>query len=108
MKDLTFHLIKEKLVKDNNLKLEQGDVTEIAKQAARAQFAQYGMMSLPDEMVENYAQEMLKDQNTARNLVDRAMENKLVVVLKEALGVEEKVVSVEDFRKLFEGEAAEA
>ncbi len=108
VKDLTFHLIKEKLVKDNNLKLEQGDVTEIAKQAARAQFAQYGMMSLPDEMVENYAQEMLKDQNTARNLVDRAMENKLVVVLKEALGVEEKVVSVEDFRKLFEGEAAEA
>lgn len=102
IKDLTFHLIKEKIVKDYDLKIEEADVKEIAKQAARAQFAQYGMMSLPEEMVDNYAQEILKDKDAARNLVDKAMENKIIAVLKDTLGLDEKTVSVDDFKKLFE------
>lgn len=107
IKDLTFHLIKEKIVKDNGLKIEEADVTEIAKQAARAQFAQYGMMSIADEMVENYAKEILKNKESARNLVDKAMETKIIDFLKTALGVEEQAISVEDFKKFFE-ESAEA
>lgn len=101
-KDLTFHLIKEQIIKANNLKVEEADIQEIAKQAARAQFAQYGMMSLPDQMLENYAQELLKNKESARNLADKAMETKIVEVLKKDLQVEEKTVSLEEFKQLFE------
>lgn len=104
IKDLTFHLIKEKIVKDNDLKIEEADVNEIAKQAAKAQFAQYGMMTVADEMVENYAKEILKNKESARNLVDRAMENKIITCLKSTLGVEEKAISIEEFKKFFEKE----
>ena len=80
----------------------------IALQATRAQFAQYGMMNLPDEMLENYANDMLKNKENARNLLDRAMENKIIEVLKTKLGVEEKTISLDDFRKFFEKEEENA
>ncbi|MFV0535846.1 MAG: trigger factor [Dysgonomonas sp.] len=104
IEDLKFHLIKEQIAKDNDIKIENEDMKIIAMQAARAQFAQYGMMNLPDEMVENYANDMLKNKDNARNLLDRAMENKIIDVLKTKLGVEEKSISLEEFRKFFEKE----
>lgn len=104
VEDLKFHLIKEQIAKDKEIKIESDDMKAIAMQAARAQFAQYGMMSLPDEMVENYANDMLKNKDNARNLLDRAMENKIIGVLKSTLGVVEKTISLDDFRKFFEKE----
>lgn len=102
--DLKFHLIKEQIAKDKDLKIENEDMKTIAMQAARAQFAQYGMMNLPDEMVENYANDMLKNKDNARNLLDRAMENKIIDSLKGTLGIEEKTISLDEFRKFFEKE----
>jgi len=102
--DLKFHLIKEEIAKENDVKIENEDMKTIAMQAARAQFAQYGMMNLPDEMVENYANDMLKNKDNARNLLDRAMENKIIDVLKDKLGLTEKVISLDEFRKFFENE----
>lgn len=100
--DLKFHLIKEQLVKDNDLKVDENEVREAAKLAARAQFAQYGMMNLPDEMVDNYADEMMKNKDNVRNLLDRAMENKIIELLKGKLGITEKSISVDEFKKFFE------
>lgn len=104
--DLKFHLIKEQIAKDYDIKIENEDMKTIAMQAARAQFAQYGMMNLPDEMVENYANDMLKNKDNARNLLERAMENKIIDALKTKLGIEEKSISLDDFRKFFEKEDA--
>lgn len=100
--DLKFHLIKEQLVKDNGIKVEAADVQEYAKRATRAQFAQYGMTNIPDQLLENYSQEMLKKEETVRNLIDKAVEDKLIEVLKEQATLETKEISVEDFQKLFE------
>ena len=102
--DLKFHLIKEQIAKDYDIKIENEDMKIIAMQAARAQFAQYGMMSLPDEMIENYANDMLKNKDNARNLLDRAMENKIIDALKTKLGITEKEISLDEFRKFFETE----
>lgn len=102
--DLKFHLIKEQIAKDYDIKIENEDMKTIAMQATRAQFAQYGMMNLPDEMVENYANDMLKNKDNARNLLERAMENKIIDALKTKLGIEEKSISLDDFRKFFEKE----
>jgi len=102
--DLKFHLIKEQIAKDYDIKIENEDMKAIAMQAARAQFAQYGMMNLPDEMVENYANDMLKNKDNARNLLDRAMENKIIDALKTKLGLTEKEISLDEFRKFFETE----
>jgi trigger factor len=101
IKELTWHLIKEKLVKANDIKVEQNDIVEEAKKTTKAQFAQYGMMSVPDEVIENYAKEMLKKKEAVENLVNRAVEDKLAAALKAQVTLENKTVSVEEFNKLF-------
>lgn len=60
VKELTWHLIKEQLVKANGIKIDDADIKETAKEAARAQFAQYGMTNIPEEYIDNYATDMLK------------------------------------------------
>jgi trigger factor len=101
IKELTWHLIKEKLVKANDIKVEQSDIVEEAKKTTKAQFAQYGMMSVPEEVIENYAKEMLKKKEAVENLLNRAVEDKLAAALKSQVTLENKTVSVEEFNKLF-------
>ena len=100
--ELKWHLIKEKLVKANDIKLEQADVTSAAVEAARMQFAQYGMNNVPVEYLENYAEEMLKNKQQAQSLIERSIETKLVAALKNVLNLNHKAVSAEEFGKLFE------
>lgn len=100
--ELTWHLIKEQLVEANNIKVEQEDVIKMAKEATRAQFAQYGMMTIPDDVLDNYAQEMMKKKDTVNNLVSRVVDVKLADALKSQVTLENKSVSLEEFNKMFE------
>ncbi|MBO5699408.1 MAG: trigger factor [Bacteroidaceae bacterium] len=100
--ELKWHLIKEKLVKANGIKIEQNDVKAAAVEAARMQFAQYGMTNVPVEYLENYADEMLKNKQQAQSLIERSIETKLVAALKNVVNLNRKAISVEDFGKLFE------
>ena len=100
IKELTWHLIKEQLVKANDIKIAEADIKDAAKEAARAQFAQYGMTNIPDEYLENYASEMLKKQETVEGLADRSVERKLTDALKKVVKLKEKAVSLDDFNKM--------
>lgn len=102
IEDLKYHLIKEQIVKENNLKVEDADVENFATRVAKAQFAQYGMLSVPADVLANYAKDMLKNKETMQNILDRAVEEKLAGWLKEQVNLEVKEVSAEDFGKLFE------
>ncbi len=108
LEELTWHLVKEKLVSANNIKIEEEDVMSQAREATRAQFAQYGMMELPAELLDNYAKEMLKKRETVDGLVNRAVENKLSAALKSQVKLKRKKVSMEEFNKLFEPDIEKA
>ena len=103
IKELTWHLIKEQLVSAQNIKIEDADIKETAKEAARAQFAQYGMTNIPEEYIENYANEILKKDDSTEALVDRAVDRKLAAALKGVVKLNEKEISVEDFNKMMQG-----
>ncbi len=100
IKELTWHLAKEQLVKANNIKIEDADVKEAAKEAARAQFAQYGMNNIPDEYIDNYATDMLKKKEYVDSLVDRSIDRKLTEVLKGVVKLNEKTATLEEFNKM--------
>ena len=100
--ELKWHLIKEQLVEANNVKIDDKDVKTAAVQAARFQFAQYGMNNIPDEYLENYAQEMLKNRDQVNGLVERCIDQKLTESLKNVVTLNHKAISSEDFTKMFE------
>lgn len=101
--ELKWHLIKEQLVAAQQIKVEDADLKAVAKETARAQFAQYGMSNVPEEYLDNYAEDMLKKQENINGLVDRALDDKLTVVLKNVVKLNEKTISLDDFNKLMQG-----
>lgn len=104
IKELEWHLIKDQLVKANGIKIEDADIKETAKEAARAQFAQYGMTNIPEEYIENYAADMIKKKEYVDSLVDRSIDRKLITALKTVVTLNEKSVSLDDFNKMMRGE----
>ena len=102
IKELTWHLIKEQLIQAQEIKVNDEDIKETAKEAARAQFAQYGMTNIPEEYIENYANEILKKGESVDALVDRSIDRKLAAALKGAVKLNEKEISVEDFNKMMQ------
>lgn len=102
IEELTWHLIKEKLVEMTGVKVDDNDVKEMAKDVTRMQFAQYGMLNVPEEYLENSVKEMMKKRETVDNLIDRCIEMKLGAALKEMVTLEETNISAEDFNKMFE------
>jgi trigger factor len=102
IKELGWHLIKEQLVAAQEIKVEDDDLKNVAKEAARAQFAQYGMSNVPDEYLENYAAEMLKKRENVDGLVDRAVDVKLTEALKGVVKLNEKDITLEDFQKMLQ------
>lgn len=101
IEELKWHLIKEQLVEANNIKVDDKDVKATAMQAARFQFAQYGMTNIPDEYLEQYAAEMLKKKEQVNALVERCIDAKLSAALKNVATLEHKGISAEDFGKMF-------
>ena len=100
IKELTWHLIKEQLVSEHEIKISDDEVKAAAREAARAQFAQYGMSNIPDEYLDNYAQDMLKKEENVQGFVDRAIDQKLISVMKNVVKLNEKTVTLDEFNEL--------
>jgi trigger factor len=100
-KELKYLLSKDQLMKANELKVQEEDVEKQAKQVAKSQFAQYGMLSVPDTLLANYAKDLLKNKESVQSIVSRVTENKLAEWVKTQVNVETKSISLEEFEKLF-------
>jgi trigger factor len=100
--ELLWHLAKEQICDQLEVKVQHEDVLETAKAYTRIQFAQYGMINLPEESITNYAAEMLKNEQQAQGLVERTVENMMAAKAKEAVTLKVKEVTMDEFRKLTE------
>ena len=103
IKQLEWHLIKEQLVKANEIKIEDADVKAAAMEMARMQFAQYGMTNVPDEYVENYANELLKKREAVDNFVERAIDVKLAAAIKNTVSLNNNEVTLDEFNEMMKG-----
>lgn len=106
LKDLTWSLIKNKLAEKAEVKVNDDDVKNVAREIARAQFAQYGMQNVGEEYVNNYAEELLKQRDTVNQFAERAVDEKLVAAIKPVVKLNHKDISLEDFNKMVTAEQA--
>lgn len=100
--DLKWQLIKEQIVKQFDIHVDDNDLKEMAKRVAASQFAQYGMTGVPDDVLERYGNEMLSNKDTRSRLINQATEMKIQTAIKESVTLNHKEVSMEKFQKLFE------
>ncbi|MGN8711012.1 trigger factor [Hallella faecis] len=100
IKELSWSLIRSKIAVALGVKIEDEDVKSAAREMAKAQFAQYGMSNVPQEYVDNYADELLKKKEAQQQFVDRAIDAKLVEALKGVVTLNKKSVSLDEFNKM--------
>lgn len=102
IEDLKYMIARDKIVKDNNISVEYPEVEALAAEVAKAQFAQYGMTNLPADVLQNYTKSLLEKEESARNLYERAIENKIIDWLKQTVTIKEQEISTEEFNKLLQ------
>ena len=100
IKELTWSLIRNRLSEKAQVKVNDEDVRNAARETARVQFAQYGMNNVPDEYVNNYDDELLKKQESVQQFVDRAIDLKLIEAFKKTVKLNKKSISLDDFNKM--------
>jgi trigger factor len=102
IKDLKWQLIRNKVARDNEVKISEEELQKEAEKMTRLQFQQYGLFYATDEQISNYAKETLKREEDAKRIADKILEEKVIVLMKELVKLEPKAVTVEEFNKLFE------
>ena len=98
---LIYDIIRNSLVNQAQINVSDEDIDDYAKRIAKAQFAQYGMLSVPEDVLDNYAKGMLKNMQTLENIRERAKDEKLAAWKKEQVTLDLKLLSPEEFAKLF-------
>ena len=98
---LIYDIIRNSLVNQAQINVSDEDIDDYAKRIAKAQFAQYGMLSVPEDVLDNYAKGMLKNMQTLENIRERAKDEKLAAWMKEQVTLDLKLLSPEEFAKLF-------
>jgi trigger factor len=104
LKDLRWQLIRDQIAREHDIKTSADDVRAVAKKMASIQFMQYGMYNVPDQYLENYATEMLKNEEEAKRLYNRAEDDKVLELIRSKVSLNEKELSQEDFNKLIADE----
>jgi trigger factor len=105
-KDLKWQLIRNKVARDNEVKISEEELQKEAENITRAQFQQYGLFYATDEQISKYALETLKREDDAKKIADRILEEKVTGIIREQVKLENKSVTVDEFNKLFEQQAA--
>lgn len=100
--DLKWQLIRNKIARENEIKISEEELQTEAKNITRHQFQQYGLFYATDEQISNYAKEMLKREEDAKRIAEKILEEKAIEKLKEVVKLEAKKITAEDFNKLFE------
>ena len=101
-KDLKWQLIRNKVAHDNEVKISEEELQKEAENITRYQFQQYGLFYTTDEQIANYAKETLKRDEDAKRIADKILDEKVILLIKELVKLEDKSVTTEEFNKLFE------
>jgi len=98
-KGLRYQLIQEKIIKDNDIKLDYEELKEYAKGFIRSQMAQFGNMNPEDTELDDIANRILANQEEAKKLQDQLLSQKLMTFYKEKMTFKTKKVTYEGFIK---------
>ena len=101
---IKWELVKNKIAEKQDIKVTEDDMLAFAKQVALRQFAQYGMLNMTDDVITDYAKRMLEDKNYARQLYEQASDTKLFNAIRALVTIDQKTVSLDEFKKLVNAE----
>jgi trigger factor len=101
-KSLRWQLVKDHLAQELGIQVEKEDIDTAAFIFAQQQLSQYGIYNAPDDLIRQQAERYMQDDRAREMIQEHAIDNKFFAAVKESVKVNEKTISVDDFRKLYE------
>jgi len=100
-RELRWSLIRNKVLKDQDLKVEHEDVLNEAKELIKQQFAGSGLPEMNDQL-DAFANNYLQGENGENymKVFNQVQGNKVLDHIKSEISIKDKEVSLEEFRKL--------
>jgi len=100
IKMFTWNYLQKHFINEGELKVTADEAKAEAMQFAQMQFAQYGMPSAPQDMLENFAKQIMDNKEQLQKIYEKLYEEKVVEYIRGKVKVTEKAVSADDFAKL--------
>lgn len=94
---LKWQLIQNKLIKENDIKVEPQDALNYIKGLMINQYAQYGIPAPADAELDKYAKSALAKEEEANRVYDTLYQNKVFTLIKGMVKLNDKVLSYEKF-----------
>ena len=101
-----WQLIEGKIIKENDIKVTNEEVVEHTKGLLKKQFAMYGQEDIEEELVTNYANNVLKNKDEVRRIYDNLYDEKVMNLFKNKFTIKNKEVSFDEFVKLATGKVS--
>jgi len=101
IEDLRWQIIRNRIARDNDMKVEQEELMVEARNYTRQQFRQYGLYHAADEQIDSFATEMLKREEEYKKIAEQVLEQKVISKVREMVKVETRKITTEEFNKLF-------
>ena len=99
---LVWDLTKDEIIKKFNIEVSDDDIMNEARAAVYRQLSQYGPASLTEGILDHYAKEVMKDPKNHDSFERNALNKKVFETIKENVTLDNKELSIEDFRKLYQ------
>ncbi len=100
--NMTMEDVERDFVKEHGVKVEAEDLKKEGRQIAAAQLQQYGLYGLTDQQLDGFADKLLQDEKQRHNLYERALDAKVMDVIRENVKLDEQEIAMADFEKLFQ------
>ena len=94
-----WQLIEIKLIQENDIKVEEVEVKNKAKEMIAANFKQFGQ-EVPAEELDNYAANVLAKQEERQRMYNEIYSDKILELVSSKCKLESKEITYDDFVKL--------
>ena len=100
--DLRWQLIKNDIIRKNDINVSEEETLEMAKSVALSQYQQYGIYSVADEHLASFAGRILEREEDRERIVRRIYEVKVFDLVRSKVTLRENEVTADEFKALYE------
>jgi len=96
-KGLKWQLIENKIIRDNNLKVERAEAEEFTRNLIKENYAKYNQVAMEEDDLEGTVKRILENEKEAQRLYEKLYDDKLMDYFKSSFTIENKEVTYDEF-----------
>lgn len=100
IKMFSWNYIQRQIITAEKITVTEEEAAAEAKDLAAMQFAQYGMPNAPEDMLENFAKNIMENKDQKQHIYEKLYEQKVIDYVRSKVKVTEKAVSADEFAEL--------